>query len=170
MVTTNHQEINGKMIMARNHGLKNREECEFWSFNSRLDEIQAAMLCVQLPLLDKWTEERRKIAFRYNELLRPYAGVPDEGEGEYCVFQTFIVKVPRRDELMAYLNKNGVQALVHYPLPLHLQPAAKNLGYKENDFPVTMEMSKKIMSLPLYPELSERQQDHVANLFKAFYK
>ncbi len=170
MVTTNRQEINGKMIMARNHGLKNREECEFWSFNSRLDEIQAAMLSVQLPLLDKWTEERRKIAFRYNELLRSYADVPDEGEGEYCVFQTFVVQVPRRDELMAYLNKNGVQALVHYPLPLHLQPAAKNLGYQENDFPVTMEMSKKIISLPLYPELSEQQQDHVANLFKAFYK
>jgi dTDP-4-amino-4,6-dideoxygalactose transaminase len=170
MVTTNRQEINGKMIMARNHGLKNREECEFWSFNSRLDEIQAAMLSVQLPLLDKWTEERRKIAFRYNELLRPYADVPDEGEGEYCVFQTFVVQVPRRDELMAYLNKNGVQALVHYPLPLHLQPAAKNLGYQENDFPVTMEMSKKIISLPLYPELSKQQQDHVVNLFKAFYK
>ena len=66
---------------------------------------------------------------------------------------------------MAYLNKNGVQALVHYPLPLHLQPAAKNLGYQENDFPVTMEMSKKIISLPMYPELSEQQQDHVANLF-----
>jgi dTDP-4-amino-4,6-dideoxygalactose transaminase len=170
MVTTNRKEINGKMIMARNHGLKNREQCDFWSFNSRLDEIQAAMLSVQLPLLDKWTEERRKIAFRYNELLRPYVDVPDEGEGEYCVFQTFVVQAPRRDELMDYLNKNGVQALVHYPLPLHIQPAAKILDYQENDFPVTMEMSKKIMSLPLYPELSEQQQDHIANLFEAFYK
>ena len=170
MVTTNSPEIYEKMIMARNHGLKNREQCDFWSFNSRLDEIQAAMLSVQLPLLDNWTEERRKLAFRYNELLRPYADVPEEGEGEYCVFQTFVVQVPRRDELMAYLNKNGVQALVHYPLPLHLQPAAKNLGYQENDFQVTMEMSKKIMSLPLYPELSEQQQDYVAHLFESFYK
>ena len=170
MVTTNLQEINRKMIMARNHGLKNREQSDFWSFNSRLDEIQAAMLSVQLPLLDKWTEERRKIAFRYNELLRPYVDVPDEGEGEYCVFQTYVIQVPRRNELKAYLNKNGVQALVHYPLPLHLQTAAKNLGYQENDFPVTMEMSKKILSLPLYPELSEQQQDHVANLAKVFYK
>jgi len=169
IVTTNHQEIYEKMIIARNHGLKNREECDFWSYNCRLDEIQAAMLSVQLPLLDKWTEERRKLAFRYNELLRPYAEVPEEGEGEYCVFQTFVVQVPRRDELMAYLNKNGVQALVHYPLPLHLQPAAKNLGYKENDFPVTMAMSKKIISLPLYPELKESQQDYVAHLFAKFF-
>ena len=170
MVTTNRQEIYEKIIVARNHGLKNREECDFWSFNCRLDEIQAAMLSVQLPLLDKWTEERRKLAFRYNELLRPYVDVPDEGEGEYCVFQTYVVKAPRRDELKTYLNENGVQALVHYSIPLHLQPAAKYLDYQENDFPVTMEMSNKIMSLPLYPELSIQQQDYVVNLFETFYK
>ena len=170
MVTTNRQEVYEKIIVARNHGLKNREECDFWSYNCRLDEIQAAMLSVQLPLLDKWTEERRKIALRYNELLRPYANVPDEGEGEYCVFQTYVVQAPRRDELKAYLNENGVQALVHYSIPLHLQPAAKYLDNQENDFPVTMEMSNKILSLPLYPELSLQQQDYVANLFETFYK
>jgi len=170
VVTTNSQDILDNMIMARNHGLRNREKCDFWSYNSRLDEIQAAMLSVQLPLLDKWTEERRKIAFRYNELLRPYAEVPDEGEGEYCVFQTYVVQAPRRDELKTYLNENGVQALVHYSIPLHLQPAANYLDYQENDFPVTMEMSNKIMSLPLYPELSIQQQDYVVNLFETFYK
>jgi dTDP-4-amino-4,6-dideoxygalactose transaminase len=170
MVTTNRQEINGKMIVARNHGLKNREECDFWSFNSRLDEIQAAMLSVQLPLLDKWTEQRRKIAFRYNELLRPYVDVPDEGEGEYCVFQTYVIQVDNRDKLQTYLISNGVQALVHYPLPLHLQPAANALGYTEKDFPRTMELSSRILSLPLYPELKEEQQDYVADLILKFFK
>ena len=147
-----------------------REECEFWSFNCRLDEIQAAMLSVQLPLLDKWTEERRKIALRYNDLLRPYADVPDEGEGEYCVFQTYVIQVENRNELQTFLKSNGVQALVHYPLPLHLQPAAKSLGYTEKDFPKTMELSSRILSLPLYPELKEEQQDYVAELFLKFFK
>jgi len=170
MVTTSDSGIYEKMLQARNHGLINREQCGFWSFNSRLDEVQAALLLVQLPLLDTWTEERRRLALRYNDLLRPYATVPDEGAEEFCVFQTYVVQVDNRDELQTYLKSNGVQALVHYPLPLHLQPAAKSLGYTEKDFPKTMELSSRILSLPLYPELKEEQQDYVAGLFEKFYK
>lgn len=170
MVTTNNFEIYEMMLQARNHGLINRDQCGFWSFNSRLDELQASMLSVQLPHLDRWTEERRRLALRYNDLLRPYANVPDEGEGEYCVFQTYVIQVDHRDELQTFLKSNGVQALVHYPLPLHLQPAAKSLGYTKNDFPKTMELSSRILSLPLYPELKEEQQDYVAGLLLNFFK
>ena len=145
LITTNSESIAEELKMRRQNGFSKPQISEIEGFSSRLDEIQAAMLSVQLPLLDKWTEERRKIALRYNELLRPYANVPDEGEGEYCVFQTYVVQAPRRDELKAYLNENGVQALVHYSIPLHLQPAAKYLDNKENDFPVTMDMSNKIL-------------------------
>jgi dTDP-4-amino-4,6-dideoxygalactose transaminase len=170
MMTTNDQAIYDHMIKSRNHGLKNRNECDFWSLNCRLDEIQAALLLVQLPLLDQWTEERRKRAMRYNELLRPYVETPDENEGEYCVWQTYIVKAERRDELLKFLQERGVQANVHYPLPLHVQEPAKVLGYREGDFPVTMSLSVRILSLPLYPEMTDEQQDYVVGLFEEFYR
>jgi len=170
MVTTNDSKFLDMMLKARNHGLVNREQCGFWSFNSRLDEIQAAMLLVQLPYLNSWTEERRRLALRYNDLLRAYADVPDENEGEYCVYQTYVIQVDRRDELRNYLIDNGVQALIHYPLPLHMQPAAKSLGYTEKDFPKTIELSSKILSLPLFPELKEEQQDYVESLISKFFK
>ena len=170
MITTNDPTIYETMLQARNHGLINRTQARFWSFNSRLDEVQAAMLSVQLPYLDTWTEERRRLAFRYNDLLRPYAKVPDEVEGEYCVYQTYVVQVDHQDALQTYLEENGVQVLVHYRLPLHLQPAAKSLGYTEKDFPKTIELSSRILSLPLYPELKEEQQDYVVELFAKFFK
>jgi dTDP-4-amino-4,6-dideoxygalactose transaminase len=170
MMTTNDQTIYEQMLLARNHGLRNRDACEFWSFNCRLDEVQAAMLRIQLKHLDKWTEKRRQLAFRYNDLLRPYVDVPDEGPDEYCTYQTYVVQAARRDELRQYLNENGVQALVHYPTPLHLQPTAQYLGYSADQFPMTMKAASRIMSLPLYPELSYAQQDRVVEVIADFYK
>jgi len=169
MLTTNDPSIKDRMLKARNHGLGERDQCEFWSFNCRLDEVQAAVLRVQLKHLDRWTEDRRRLAFRYNELLSPYVDVPVEGPGEYCSYQTYMVQAERRDELQRFLNENGVQALVHYPTPLHLQPAAKSLGYTVEDFPVTMVAASRILSLPLYPSLSHSQQDQVVELIRDFY-
>ena len=170
VVTTDDQALFEHMLKARNHGLRNRNQCDFWSFNCRLDEVQAAMLRIQLQHLDRWTEERRRLAFRYNDLLRPYVDVPNEGPGEYCVYQTYVVQAERRDDLQRYLNDNGVQAAVHYPIPIHLQPAAQSLGYSANDFPVTMRAAGRILSLPLYPGLSHAQQDQVVELIADFYK
>ena len=170
MMTTNDQALCERIFKARNHGLSSRDQCDFWSFNCRLDEVQAAMLRVQLQHLDRWTEERRRLAFRYNELLAPYVEVPVEGPEEYCVYQTYMVQAERRDALQRYLNENGVQALVHYPTPLHLQPPAKTLGYQAADFPVTMAAAARILSLPLYPGLSESQQDRVVELIADFYR
>lgn len=170
MVTSQNQDLIARLAKSRNHGLANREQCDFWSFNSRLDEMQAAMLRVQLRHLDAWTEIRRSLALRYNDLLRSYVEVPDEGPGERCVFQTYVVKAERRDELKQYLNEHGVEALIHYATPIHLQPAAKGLGYTANDFPKTMRHVGKILSLPLYPTLTHAKQDHVVELISSFYK
>lgn len=168
-VTTSDSKIYNDILMARNHGLKNRNESEFWSLNFRLDEIQAAMLMVQLPLLDQWTATRRERAMRYNRLLSTYADTPEENEGEFCVWQTYVVKVERRDELLQYLQANGVQANIHYPIPLHVQKPAQYYGYKSEDFPVAMSLSRRILSLPLYPEMTDDQQDYVVDLFRKFY-
>lgn len=170
MVTSQDPDLLARLAKSRNHGLANREQCDFWSFNCRLDEIQAAMLRVQLRHLDAWTETRRNLALRYNELLRPYVDVPDEGPGEYCVFQTYVIKADRRDDLKSFLNENGVEALIHYATPIHLQPAARELGHKASDFPATMRHVGRIISLPLYPTLAHAQQDRVAELISLFFK
>lgn len=169
-VTTSDQAVFDRLLKSRNHGLVNREHCEFWSFNSRLDEVQAACLRVQLRVLDEWTETRRQLAFRYNDLLGPYVDVPDEGPGEHCVYQTYVIKSDRRDALKKHLNDNGVEALIHYSTPIHLQPAARDLGYTDKDFPVTMRHVGQIISLPLYPSLTHEQQDHVAEVVANFFR
>jgi len=170
IITTKHQGLYEHLKQARNHGLANREQCDFWSYNSRLDELQAALLRVQFRHLDPQNEARRQLAFRYNEYLRPYVVVPDEGPGEYCVYQTYVILVEHRDDLKRYLNNNGVEALIHYATPIHLQPAAKDLGYSLADFPKTMNHVNRILSLPLYPSLTHSQQDQVIELISKFYR
>lgn len=169
MMTSNDESLIAQMKLQRNHGLKTRELCEFWSYNCRLDEIHAAMLRVQMTQLHQWTEERRRLARRYNDALRRWVQVPDEGPGEYCVYQTYMIQADRRDELKAFLNANGVETLVHYATPIHLQPAARDLGYTVADFPVTKRIVDSILSLPLYPGLSELQQDLVVDMVGRFY-
>ena len=170
MMSGNDPDFLQRVAKRRNHGLKNRAQCDEWGFNCRLDEVQAAVLRVQLRELDRWTEERRRLAFRYHEILAPFAEVPVEGPGEFHVYQTYVAQCDRRDELQQFLVANGVEALVHYPVPIHLQPAARELGYTAADLPETMRVCSRILSLPLYPGLTEAQQDHVAALFAKFYR
>lgn len=169
IVTTRDPELQARLLQSRNHGLANREQCDFWSFNSRLDELQAALLRVQLRHFNAWTERRRALALRYNELLRPCVGVPDEGPGERCVFQTYVIRAKRRDELKRYLAENGVETLIHYATPIHLQPAARDLGYVATDFPKTARYVSEILTLPLYHSLTHAQQDRVVQLISSFY-
>lgn len=169
-ITTSDSVLHEFILKARNHGLRNREACDFWSTNSRLDELQAAFLNVQLKHLDVWTEKRRELAFRYNKALKPYATVPEEGKDEYCVYQTYMIQAEKRDALKNFLNENGVQATVHYAVPIPLQAAAKELGYTAADFPRTLKIVDRILSLPLYPEMTEEQQGHVIECIAEFYK
>lgn len=169
MITIKEDKLWETLSLARNHGLKTRELCEFWSFNCRLDEIQAAMLLVNLEQLPLWTEQRRHLANRYNNALRGVVKVPDEGPGEYHVYQTYVIRSERRDELQRHLQSKGVEALIHYATPIHLQPPALKMGFMKGDFPKTEKMCEEILSLPLYPGLSEENQDEVIREIKGFY-
>ena len=133
-------------------------------------DFQAALLRVQLRHLDRRTEERRRLAARYAELLRPFVQVPEDGPGEYSVQQTYVVQAEHRDELRRFLVENGVEALIHYPTPIHLQPAARDLGYGPHDLPHATCAAGRILSLPLYPGLTETQQDRVIQLIEEFYR
>jgi len=170
MMVTNKKNIINKVNQDKNHGLVNRDRCDKWGFNCRLDELQASLLRVNLKSLNKWTNERRRLAFRYNNLLSKYVVVPKENKNEYNVYHTYIIQAENRDKLLKFLRKNGIEANIHYPTPIHLQPAAKYLKYNKKSFPMTMKLSKKIISLPIYPGLSFDKQDYIENIFKKFYK
>jgi dTDP-4-amino-4,6-dideoxygalactose transaminase len=170
MVTTNDDQLYDYLKIARNHGLRSRNQCNFWSHNARLDELQAALLHVMLRELDGWSQERRRLAELYNEALCDVADVPWEGPEETSVYHTYVIQVDQRDHLYDHLLQNGVEALIHYPTPLHLQPAAADLGYKSTDFPATMAASSRIISLPLFPGMTKAQQSLVIRLIRGFYK
>jgi dTDP-4-amino-4,6-dideoxygalactose transaminase len=169
MVTTNDKNIYNYLNKVRNHGLVNRDECEFWGYNSRLDEIQAAIGKIKLPYLNKWNEKSRKIAYKYTENLRDNVGVPIDKDNEKPVYQTYVINTDYRDELQNYLHKLGVETKIHYPIPIHLQESAKKLGYSKGDFPITEKQSSRILSLPIYPEMREDQIDHVIKGVNAFF-
>lgn len=168
-ITTSDRSLRDKLRKIRNHGLSDRECCEFWSANNRLDEMQAALLLVHLGALAEWTERRRALAHRYHELLSTVVEVPFEGVGEYSVYQTYVIQAAARDDLQRHLQEHGVEALVHYRTPIHLQPAAAQLGYRRGDFPITEAAAERILSLPLFPAMTYSQQDQVADLIHGFY-
>lgn len=168
-VTTNDDDLHKRVWMSRSHGMSSREICDFWAYNGRMDELHAALLLVNLTQLPAWTERRRELAFRYNRSLNPYVRVPEEASGEYCVYQTYMIQAERRDALQEHLRIDGIEALTHYRMPLHLQPAARELGYGENSFPVAERLSRSILSLPLYPTMTHAQQDLVVQSIARFY-
>lgn len=170
LVTTNNAELHHRLWIARSHGMSTRDVCDFWSDNSRMDELHAALLLVNLTKLQEWTEERRRLAHRYHAALRDLVRVPEEGPGEYHVYQTYMIRTERRDALQEFLKARGIEAITHYRIPIHMQPAAKALGYKPEDFPVTKKLGETILSLPLYPGLSEDSQDYVQNSIREFLR
>lgn len=160
-----------KMVLLRNLGLQSRENCTDWSSNSRLDTVQAAMLLVKLKHLDAWTAARRKNAAFYQEALAGIPGLvaPRDQSFEKAVYHTFIVQADRRDALKAFLAERGIDTAIHYPRPIHLQDAAKPLGKPPGSFPVAERQAGRILSLPVYPELSRSQLDWVAASIREFY-
>ena len=170
VITTNNHHIYNYLKVARTHGLKNRDECEFWSYNSRLDNMQAALLNVKMKYLDKWTERRRAFANLYYERLSDLPMiVPCDKEYEKAVYHTFIIQTEDRDELKEHLARKGVDTKVHYPIPIHYQEAAKGLGYKKGDFPVTEKQAETILSIPIYPELTDEQVNYIIEEIQNFY-
>lgn len=172
VLTTNDPDLYERLKIMRNIGLKTRDDCVMWSQNSRLDTIQAAMLLVKLKYLDRWTSLRRENARRYRERLRlvPEIRLPvEETKDEKAVYHTFVVQAIRRDELRSFLAGQGVGSSVHYPVPIHLSTAGKMLGYAPGSFPVAESQARAILSLPVYPELTEVKIDWVCDQIKAFY-
>ena len=167
MVTTNTQAFAEKMEMLANHGRSTKYEHIYEGYNYRLHEVQAAILGVKLKYIEKWTEQRRAIAARYNELLKDTGCVlPFVDKRARHVYHMYVVRVPHRDEVLAAMAKKEVFGGIHYPLPLHLQPAYKHLGYKEGDFPISESCSRDILSLPMFPEMTEKEVLTVTEVFK----
>jgi aminotransferase EvaB len=171
LATTNSDDLAGRLRLLRNHGLTSRDECAVFAYNSRLDTIQAVVARHLLAKLDYITEARRARAAYYDEALRavPQVGVPPR-EPEYGqVFHLYVVRCAARDELQRHLVASGVDAKVHYPIPMHLQPAARDLGYGRGDFPVCESVVSEVLSLPVHEFITREQQDRVVSLVAGFY-
>ena len=171
MATTDDPELAERIRLLRNLGLKTRDECVAWSANHRLDTLQAAMLLVKLEHVDAWTEARRRHAARYREGLAEVPGLrlPVEPEGRRGVYHTFVVQARDREGLRRHLAERGIGTAVHYPIPIHLQPVGRGLGYGPGNFPVAEAQAEGILSLPVYPELSDDDVDYVSAAVREFY-
>lgn len=164
MIVTNNEEIAEKLKMMRNYGQSKKYYHDFVGINSRLDEIQAAILRVKLTYLDEWNEMRRQIAKRYNNCLKnSKIVVPIEANYARHVYHLYVIRYKNRDKLRQYLLSNGVQTQIHYPIPVHRQKAYLDLGYKDY-LPITETICDEIISLPLYPEIENYEITRVGRL------
>ncbi len=170
-VTTNNSEIAQKIASLRNYGQRDRYYHDTIGFNARLDEIQAAILRVKLGHLDSWSQKRRQNASFYHETLKD-AGVVLPREASYArhVYYLYVIRTKKRDELMRHLAKKGIQTLVHFPIPIHLQKAYQSLGYQRGDFPLAEMCADEVVSLPVYPEMKRGWLEMVAKAIMDFKK
>jgi dTDP-4-amino-4,6-dideoxygalactose transaminase len=168
-ITTNDKALYDKILLMRNHGLMDRNTCAEWGGNSRLDSIQAAIAHYKLARIDQWNDQFRAIAARYQEALADVVRVPRDTSDEHAVYHRFVVMAERRDELMAHLAALGIGSAIHYPIPLHLQPAAKALGHRPGDFPRSEWIVAHQISLPTYPEMTESEVNSVIQAVRNFY-
>jgi dTDP-4-amino-4,6-dideoxygalactose transaminase len=169
MVVTNDGGLAERVRLLREYGWRQRYASEISGLNSRLDELQAAVLRVKLKYLDQWNGERRKKAAIYTKLLAGTEIVcPTEKEPVRHVYHLYVIRTERRDSLQAFLKEQGIGTLIHYPTPIHLQNAYKNLGYLRGDLPLTEQCSQEILSLPLFPELTESEIELVASKIRHF--
>lgn len=167
-VTTNSKEYYEHLKMLRNYGQSKRYYHDIIGINSRLDEIQSAILGAQLPYVHQWNERRREIARRYNEGLKDVVTVPTEASYGQHVYHLYVIQTENRDAMQEFLASKGVQALIHYPIPAHLQNAYSYLGYKKGDLPVTEHAANHILSLPMFPELTDKQVDLVISAVREY--
>jgi len=168
-VSANSKSNFDRILMLRNYGQRKRYHHEIVGINSRLDEIQAAILSAQLPFVFAWNKRRCEIARRYTEGLRDFVEVPNLAKAADHVYHLYVIQIDERDELKQYLLERGIECLIHYPIPAHLQKAYSHLGYKIGDLPVTERAACRILSLPMFPELTDEQVDLVIQVIREFY-
>jgi dTDP-4-amino-4,6-dideoxygalactose transaminase len=164
-VTTNDAEYAKRIRMLRDWGQDRKYNHLLKGYNYRMDGIQGAVLGVKLRHLEDWTEARRRHAARYNELLKGVV-VPTELPGRRHVYHVYAIRVPKRDEFQNALTKKAIQTGIHYPIPVHLQPAYAELGYRAGQLPQTEAAANETLSLPMYPELTPELQDQVIGAVK----
>lgn len=170
-VTTNNPDIAKNVRMLRDHGSEVRYHHDLIGFNARPDELQGVVLRAKLPHLNDWNAKRRHHAELYNNLLADTpVKTPGIAKANLPIYHLYVIQTSRRDELQAYLKDRGVFTGIHYPIPIHLQKCTKSLGYKLGDLPVTEEVVQKILSLPMYAELEEREIRYIANLICSFFQ
>ena len=168
-LTTNNRAFYEKAISLRNHGLTNRNVVKKFGFLSRMDTLQASILNFRLKNLYKTINIRRLNAKFYSENLdRKKFFFVDEKKHEFNTYHTFVIQTKNRDKLIKYLNFNKIQTAIHYPIPIHLQPAARFLGYKKNSFPVTEKQSKEILTLPINQYLLKKELSRIINKLNNF--
>ncbi|MHB8174855.1 MAG: DegT/DnrJ/EryC1/StrS family aminotransferase, partial [Nitrospirota bacterium] len=169
MVTTDSDKMAGELRALRNHGSRKRYFHDTVGYNSRLDEIQAGILRVKLKRIDRYNSLRRERAMQYNEWLAMQDGItiPVEKEGYYHVYHQYTILADKRDVIMRTLAEKDIASAIYYPVPLHLQKSYKELGYKEGDFPVSEDLAKRVLSLPIYPELSPVDVDLISETIRA---
>ncbi len=171
MLTTKDPELYERLRIMRNIGLRTRDDPVMWSYNSRLDTIQAAILLVKLRYLDDWTERRRANARHYMALLSgiPQLQVPSDTPHVKSVYHTFVVQAEGRDELRKFLAERGIGSAIHYPAPIHLSTVGQQLGFQEGSFPVAEQQARRVLSLPVYQQLLLSQIERVCETIHDFY-
>lgn len=171
-IVTNNPRVKGTCELLRNNGSIQKYIHTIVGMNSRLDTIQAAILSMKLPYLPKFIRDRQKRAKLYRTLLSdiPKLSLPKEMEYAYHVYHLFVIECDRRDQLQKYLDNHGATTIIHYPIPIHLQKPYVKLKYRNGDFPVSERSAKRMLSLPIYPELSVNDIRYVSSLIHKFFK
>jgi dTDP-4-amino-4,6-dideoxygalactose transaminase len=170
-IVTNSQETIDKVRALRNYGSVKRYEHPTFGFNSRLDSLQAVVLLQKLIHLDNWNEQRNALAENYLEFLDNIDNItlPMKNSGSHHVWHLFVVRVPERENFMKYLLSKDIQTSIHYPKPIHLHGAFKELGYMNGEFPNAEKSASECVSLPLYPGMSSDQQEYVIEVIKEYF-
>jgi dTDP-4-amino-4,6-dideoxygalactose transaminase len=170
-IITDSEKMHDKLVLMRNHGLINRDECSVFAYNSRLDSIQAIVANHLLKKIDHITESRIAHAALFDKKLTEISQIkiPQRFENVKQVYHLYIVCAEQRTELKRYLNENQIDAKVHYPIPMHLQPAAKSLGYKRGDLPVCERICDSVISFPVHEFITDEQIDYIVSKVRKFY-
>jgi dTDP-4-amino-4,6-dideoxygalactose transaminase len=169
-ITTADPGLAARVALLRDHGQRRKYVHDIVGFTSRLDGLQAAWLRVKLRHLDEWNERRRALAQRYDNTLAGVPGVtvPLTATGREHVYHLYVIRCRERDALKRHLDACGIATGVHYPIPLHLQPAFAHLGYRPGDFPVAETAAQEVLALPMYPEMSDAAATHVGDALRAW--
>lgn len=168
-IVTNDEGLAKEFKIFRNYGSEKRYYNKVVGANSRLDEIQAAMLRVRLKYMDELTEEKVSIAKRYSEEINnDLILLPELPKGSTCVWHQYVIRCEKRDDLISYLNEKGIGSIIHYPIPPHLAEAYQYLGHKEGALPITEHLAKTVLSIPMYNGMTEEEQEYVIKIINEY--